>query len=316
MSTTANAPKHPPPKHATIDESVTVPYPGDKLDIPGHETRHDQGSRTHRTLKSFSMEGKVCVVTGAARGLGNMFARTFVESGCSKVAIIDLRQEDADKAAAQLVSDFESQGQVEKGEIECIGLGCDVANEAAVQAAFNTIVQKFGAVHAVVANAGIVENYPALEYPAERMRKLFDINVHGVFFCAREAAKHMIEKNIQGSIVLIASMSANIVNYPQPQMPYNSSKAAVKHMAASLAVEWAQKGVRVNSLSPGYMLTALTKAVVAPHVGMLESWAEKTPMGRVGDPEDLKGAIVYLASDASKFTTGSELVVDGGYSII
>ncbi|KZP01118.1 NAD-binding protein [Calocera viscosa TUFC12733] len=262
------------------------------------------------------MEGKVCVVTGAARGLGNMFARTFVESGCSKLVIIDLRQEDAERAATELVADFENQGEIEKGEVECLGLGCDVSDEAAVKAAFAEIVQKFGGIHAVVANAGIVENYPALEYPAERMKKLFDINVHGVFYCAREAAKHMIDKGIQGSIVLIASMSANIVNYPQAQMPYNASKAAVKHMAASLAVEWAHKGVRVNSLSPGYMLTALTKQVVAPHVGMLESWAEKTPMGRVGDPEDLKGAIVYLASDASKFTTGSELVVDGGYSII
>ncbi|KZT61613.1 NAD(P)-binding protein [Calocera cornea HHB12733] len=315
MSTTSKAPSPPPPAHAPIDEGATFAYPKD-LDIPGHETRHDQGSRKTRTLKTFSMEGKVCVVTGAARGLGNMFARTFVESGCSKLVIIDLRQEDADKAAAELVADFENQGEVEKGEIECLGLGCDVSSEPAVQAAFAQISAKFGGVHVLVANAGIVANYPALEYPAERMKQLFDINVHGVFYCAREAAKIMIEKQIQGSIVLIASMSANIVNYPQPQMPYNASKAAVKHMAASLAVEWAQKGVRVNALSPGYMLTALTKAVVAPHVGMLESWAEKTPMGRVGDPEDLKGAIVYLASDASKFTTGSELVVDGGYSII
>ncbi|KAG8964612.1 hypothetical protein FRC03_001576 [Tulasnella sp. 419] len=164
----------------------------------------------------------------------------------------------------------------------------------------------------MVASAGIVENFPAFDYPTEKIRKLYDINVHGSFFCAREAAKWMVEKKVQGgSIVLVASMSANIVNIPQPQTPYNGSKAAVKHMAASLGVEWAPHNIRVNALSPGYMLTALTRAVMEKDQELKRKWESLTPMGRMGEPEDLKGAIIYLASDASKFTTGTELRVDG-----
>lgn len=127
----------------------------------------------------------------------------------------------------------------------------------------------------------------------------------------------MIADNIPGSIILVASMSATVVNVPQPQAPYNASKAAVKHLGACLAVEWAKHNIRVNTLSPGYMLTSLLQAVLDKHAGGKElraSWEAMTPAGRLGMPEDLKGAAVYLASDASRFTTGSDLVVDGGYS--
>jgi len=120
--------------------------------------------------------------------------------------------------------------------------------------------------------------------------------------------------NVQGSIIFIASMSANIVNVPQPQFAYNASKAAVKHMAASLAVEWAPYGIRVNSLSPGYMNTPLLKAV--RNATWEETWINNTPMRRLGEPDDLKGAIVFLASDASKFVTGTDLRVDGGYTVV
>jgi len=119
-----------------------------------------------------------------------------------------------------------------------------------------------------------------------------------------------------GSIVLVASMSAQVVNIPQPQTPYNSSKAAVRHMASSLAVEWAKKGVRVNSLSPGYMLTKLTRTILSHDPDLKRTWESLTPMGRMGDPEDLKGAIVLLCSDASKFITGTDLRVDGGYCVV
>jgi len=119
-----------------------------------------------------------------------------------------------------------------------------------------------------------------------------------------------------GSIILVSSMSANIINIPQYQTPYNTSKAAVKHMAASLGVEWAKYGVRVNALSPGYMLTKLTRDILARDVELKKTWEGLTPMGRLGDPEDLSGAIVFMASDASKFMTGSEIRVDGGYCVI
>lgn len=146
-----------------------------------------------------------------------------------------------------------------------------------------------------------------------------DINFNGSYFVAREAAKKMFADNIQGSIVLVASMSASIVNHPQPQAPYNASKAAVKHLASCLAVEWAQRGIRVNSLSPGYMLTSLTKVMFeksAQGKELRANWESKIPMGRMGEPEDLKGAAIYLASDASKYTSGADLTVDGCYTCL
>ncbi|KAJ2935621.1 hypothetical protein H1R20_g1471, partial [Candolleomyces eurysporus] len=123
-------------------------------------------------------------------------------------------------------------------------------------------------------------------YPADRAKLLFDINVNGVFYTAREGARRMIPKK-KGSIILVGSMSANIVNTPQFQTPYNASKAAVKHMAASLAVEWAPHNIRVNCLSPGYMLTKLTRTVLEGNAELKNTWEKLTPMGRMGEPEDL-----------------------------
>ncbi|KAF8760057.1 KR domain [Rhizoctonia solani] len=327
---------------------------------PGH------GRHQARTLASFSMEGKVCVVTGAARGLGNLFARTFVESGCTKIVLMDLKQEEAQKAADDLVEWFVEHGDIQPGKVTAIGIGCDVSNEDSVKEGFGQVVSRFGKVDAVVASAGIVENYSAFDYPTNRIRLLYDINVHGAFFCAREAAKHMIEQNTKGSIVLVSSMSANVSTITncqrasgksivfclhltfesgidvddQPQTPYNSSKAAVKHMAASLAVEWAKSGIRVNALSPGYMLTSLTRTILDKneelkvscgahrlgevqnsHYDRQNTWVNLTPMGRMGEPEDLKGAVIYLASEASAFTSGTELrfggtvITDGPQSV-
>jgi NAD(P)-dependent dehydrogenase (short-subunit alcohol dehydrogenase family) len=127
----------------------------------------------------------------------------------------------------------------------------------------------------------------------------------------------MIKQNNGGSIILIASMSAHIVNKPQPQCSYNASKAAVVHLAKSLACEWAPHKIRVNTVSPGYMATSLTKQVIADRgsegAAMKSSWEENTPMGRMGEPHELQGSIIYLASEASSFVTGTDLVVDGGY---
>ncbi|QRW16485.1 Enoyl-(Acyl carrier protein) reductase [Rhizoctonia solani] len=302
------------PEIAATDDSIAHGW-RESRDL-GHATiGPGHGRHQARTLASFSMEGKVCVVTGAARGLGNLFARTFVESGCTKIVLMDLKQEEAQKAADDLVEWF---GKLDPNHIfprvylrvTAIGIGCDVSNEDSVKEGFGQVVSRFGKVDAVVASAGIVENYSAFDYPTNRIRLLYDINVHGAFFCAREAAKHMIEQNTKGSIVLVSSMSAN------PQTPYNSSKAAVKHMAASLAVEWAKSGIRVNALSPGYMLTSLTRTILDKNEELKNTWVNLTPMGRMGEPEDLKGAVIYLASEASAFTSGTELRVDGAYTCI
>ncbi|KIJ44278.1 hypothetical protein M422DRAFT_207933 [Sphaerobolus stellatus SS14] len=281
------------------------------------QTRSFSGAQIHRprALPEFSLQDKVCVVTGAARGLGNVICKGFIESGCTSLAMIDLVKSDAEAAAADLIASFVKNGQTEEGDIKAVGIGCDVSSETSVKSAMAEVIDNFGQIDALVTSAGICENYTALDYPAERLNRLFDINVHGSFYCAREAARHMLVRKT-GSIVLIASMSANIVNIPQVQAPYNSSKAAVKHMAASLGVEWAKLGVRVNALSPGYMLTKLTKQVLSGDEELRKTWETLTPMGRMGDPEELKGAAIFLASDASRFVTASELRVDGGYSAV
>jgi len=280
-------------------------------------TRQYRSPVIHRpkALPEFSLQNKVCVVTGAARGLGNVMCKAFLESGCTSLAMIDLVKADAETAAADLVASFVNNGQVEEGEVTAIGVECDVSSEMSVKVAMGEVIEKFGRIDTLVASAGIVETYTALDYPYERIKRLYDINVHGAFFCAREAARNMLERK-DGSIVLVGSMSANIVNIPQTQTPYNASKAAVKQMAASLAVEWAKSGVRVNTLSPGYMLTKLTKQVLSGDEELRKTWERLTPMGRMGDPEELKGAVVFLASDASRFVTGSEVRVDGGYCVV
>jgi len=306
------------PSHASISD-IKQEFP-DLHDRPkgdyGHSTTGGGvGKHTKRTLGSLSMDGKVCVVTGAARGLGNLFARTFVESGSNAIAILDLSESEATKAASDLVQWFEENGETSKGEISAIGLGCDVSNEDDVKAAFEQIVEKFGRIDTLVTAAGIVENFKANDYPTAKFRKLFSVNVDGSFFCAREAAADMMRRKEPGSIILVGSMSGSVVNVPQPQTPYNASKAAVRQMAASLAVEWAKDGIRVNCLAPGYMATSLTRTILDKNPDLKHTWENLTPMGRVGEPEDLKGAIVYLASDAAAFTTGVELKVDGGYTL-
>ncbi|KAJ3722776.1 hypothetical protein DFJ43DRAFT_1003877 [Lentinula guzmanii] len=272
-------------------------------------------TKSPKTLSDFSMEGKVCLVTGAARGLGNEFCRAFVQSGCTTIAIVDLKESEAKEAAKELTELACVNSDLKKEDIKIIGIECDVSSELSVQRAYAETINTFGRVDSVVASAGIVENYAAFDYPFDRIKRLYDINVHGAFFTAREAARNMIPQG-GGSIVLVASMSANIINIPQPQTPYNASKAAVRHMASSLAVEWAKKHVRVNVLSPGYMATKLTRTILNHDPELKKTWESLTPMGRIGEPEDLAGAVVFLSSDASRFMTGSEIRVDGGYCII
>ncbi|KAG9318634.1 NAD(P)-binding protein [Chiua virens] len=269
--------------------------------------------RTPRVLPSFSLENKVCVVTGAARGLGNEFCNAFIQSGCTQLAIIDLKETEAKAAADELLQNACVNSDLKRDDFNVIGVGCDVSSELSVQKAFETVMDTFGRVDSVVASAGIVENYSAFDYPFDRIKRLYDINVHGAFFTAREAARNMIPKG-GGSIVLVASMSASIINIPQPQTPYNASKAAVRHMASSLAVEWAKKEVRVNTLSPGYMLTKLTKTILAHDAELKVS--RRFRANQLAEITTENGAIVFLASDASRFVTGAEIRVDGGYCII
>lgn len=177
------------------------------------------------------------------------------------------------------------------------------------------VIRHHDKVDSLVTSAGFTENFRAEQYPYERLQKLWGVNVDGTYLFATAFARHLMQRQAPGSMVFIGSMSGSIVNVPQPQAPYNAAKAAVRHLAASFAVEWATANIRVNCISPGYMLTPLTKKILAENPELKEKWISLIPQGRMGDPEDLIGAVVFLASDASKYVTGADLRVDGGYTV-
>jgi sorbose reductase len=255
-------------------------------------------------LADFSLQGKVAVVTGGARGLGLEMMEALAEAGASVVAV-DRLGDQAAEAAAQTAARY---------GVRAGARALDVTDPPAVASTFADIGREFGSIDILVAAAGIVDNIAAEDYPADAWRKVIEVNINGVFFCAQAAGRAMIASGGGGSMILIASMSGMIVNRPQKQAPYNVSKAGVIMMAKSLAAEWAPHGIRVNALSPGYMRTAMTDRVLAAQPELRATWEELTPQGRMGLPPELRGSVVYLASAASSYVTGHSLVVDGGYT--
>lgn len=192
---------------------------------------------------------------------------------------------------------------------------CDVSDPASVESTLSSIIDAHGKIDHLVTSAGFTENYDAISYPYERMKKLWGVNVDGTYLFATGVAKHLMERKCgTGSMVFIGSMSGAIVNVPQPQAPYNAAKAAVRHLAASCAVEWAHANIRVNCISPGYMLTALTRKILDENPELNKTWTSLIPMGKMGRPEDLMGPVTFLLSDASLYVTGADLRVDGGYT--
>ena len=242
------------------------------------------------------------VITGGARGIGKCTATGFAEAGAD-VAIVDLDYETAVKTANELA---------EKTGRKVIAIKCDVTNEEDVKRMVDEVVEKLGGLDFCHANAGICINAPADEMTYAQWLKNMDVNVNSIFLTDTIAGRYMLAHG-GGSIINTASMSAHIVNVPQPQCSYNASKAAVIQLTKSLAVEWAKRGVRVNCISPGYIGTELVLA--APHLrALIDQWNAMAPMGRMGKPEELESICVYLAGDTSTFTTGSDFIVDGAFT--
>jgi NAD(P)-dependent dehydrogenase (short-subunit alcohol dehydrogenase family) len=246
-------------------------------------------------LDAFRLDGRVAVVTGGNRGLGLAFARALGEAG-AQVAIA-ARDEGKSAEVAE--------------ELGVLAVPLDVTDAASVGAMVERVTAELGPVDVLVNNAGTCFHRPALEVPDEEWRAVWEVNVDGVWRCARAVGAQMVERGT-GSIVNIGSISAMIVNRPQMQPAYNASKAAVHQLTKSLAAEWAPHGVRVNALAPGY-----TKTEMAPvdEPRFRRHWIEDAPMERYATPEELGPSLLYLASDASSFVTGSVLVVDGGYTL-
>jgi len=256
----------------------------------------------------FSLKGKTAIISGAGQGIGLAVARGYAEAGAN-VAIWFNSNKKAYDRAAEIEKEF---------GVKCRAYPVDVRDAAAVDEAIVSQVKEFNnRLDIFVANAGIPWTQgPAIGGELEHYRNVMKIDVDGVFYCARTAGriwreqkKNKLQGFTYGKFIATASMSGHIANIPQLQTAYNAAKANVKHMCQCLAVEWVQFA-RANSISPGYIATEISN-FVPPETKSI--WRDKIPMGREGEPIELVGAYLYLASDASSYTTGTDILIDGGY---
>lgn len=251
----------------------------------------------------FDLTDRIAIVTGAGRGIGREIALTLARAG-AHIAIGEFDAESGANTAAEIIT----LGR------ESFAKQTDVRDSAALDALVQQAVDRWGRVDILVNNAGISQGGPT---PAETMTdenwlNVIQVDLTAVFWGCRAAGRHMLAQG-SGAIVNIASMSGHVVNKPQEQAAYNAAKAGVIMLTKSLAAEWAARGVRVNCVSPGYIATAMT-AGGRNTPERYNLWLEMTPQHRVGEPGDIAHAVWYLASDAAGFATGTDLVVDGGYT--
>ena len=253
------------------------------------------------TNSDFELTGQTALITGAGRGIGLATARRLAAAGAD-VIIAEFIAENGRKAAAEI----ESMGR------KSLFIEVDVRRSDSVNLMAETALKAFPQIDILVCNAGIAQAVPAEDCSDEDWLNMMAVNLNGVFYCCRAIGRHMLGRG-SGAIVNTASMSGMISNTPQPQAHYNAAKAGVILLTKSLAGEWADRGLRVNCVSPGYIGTDMTAEGMA-NMDWYPTWMQMTPQKRVGAAEDVAAAIYYLASPAAKFTTGSNLVVDGGYT--
>ena len=261
-------------------------------------------------LDLFRLDGKTAVVTGGAQGLGFAMGSALFEAGAFLV-IADINKENAEKACKEISPDGE----------RVLAVACDVTDHENVKSTFSFIKETAGSLDILVNNAGIVykpqvENgdasIPIEDTELQNWRRVMSVNLDGIFSCTQAAGKIMLEQG-GGNIINISSMSGFIANWGRKNSAYCASKGGVVMFTREAATEWSEKGIRVNAIAPGYMKTAGAKALADPNV--LSRIEGSTPMRRPGVPNDLKGLVVFLASDASEFITGQNIIIDGGYTL-
>lgn len=251
-------------------------------------------------LDAFSLSGKTALVTGGNRGLGLAFARGLAEAGAQ--VLIASRDHDRNQTA---VESLRAEG-VEAGAIDV-----DITQPGEADRMVDEAVQRLGSLDIVLNNAGISIHRPAFEVTDEEWDTVLDLNLKALWKVSLAAGRVMKEQG-GGNILNTGSISSLIVNRPQWQPAYNASKAAVHQLTKSLAAEWAEHGIRVNAIAPGYVKTEMAP-VDEPR--FRRHWIEDAPMKRYATPEEIAPTVVYMASDASAFMTGSVVVIDGGYTL-
>jgi NAD(P)-dependent dehydrogenase (short-subunit alcohol dehydrogenase family) len=265
----------------------------------------DKIIQSKNILERFSLKGKVALVTGSGQGIGRGFAHALADAGAD-VAVVDLNIDTAEGVVKEITS--------RNPNVKAIALKVDVTVESQVKSMVEQVVEKLGDLTIACNNAGIGEWVDSEVMPYEDFQKVMKVNLDSVFLCSQAEANHMLGKGY-GKIINTASMSGHIANYPQNQSAYNISKSAVLSLTRSLATEWADRGVRVNSISPGYTQTALVEDLLKTELGkkVWPVWKSLIPQGKMAEVTDLQGAVVFLASTVSDYMTGADLLVDGGY---
>jgi NAD(P)-dependent dehydrogenase (short-subunit alcohol dehydrogenase family) len=248
----------------------------------------------------FDLHGKKALVTGASSGIGKHVAQAYLEAGAD-VAIAARHSDALQRVAGELAA---------AGDGRVLPVRCDVTRPDEVTDMLDRVTAELGGVDIAVCNAGIIAVQAMLDMSPDEFQRIQSTNVNGVFLTAQAAARAMVRQGRGGVIINTASMSGHIINVPQRVGHYCTSKAAVIQLTKAMAVEFASHHIRVNSVSPGYILTELVEPLAEYH----SQWEPRIPMGRLGRPDELTGLYLYLASDASSYMTGSDVVIDGGYT--
>lgn len=270
--------------------------------------------------KMFNLAGKTAVITGASGGLLQVVSKYFLQAGAS-VALIDCNLEQLEPSVKKLTEWYNAPGNklndyANPNQI-ISSWACDIADAHKVNATVNAIREHHGSpLNILINGAGYNEKSLAEEYPPEKFKRIIDVNLNGSMFISQAVANTLIKDKVPGSFILVGSMSGSIINRPPlMQTGYNTSKAGVIHMAKSLASEWSKYNIRVNCLSPGYIATPMTKQLMDANPTVKAEWESQTPMARMAEPYEFAGPLVFLASDASSYMTGHDLIVDGGFTI-
>ncbi|KAF9228013.1 NAD(P)-binding protein [Gyrodon lividus] len=262
-----------------------------------------------KIFDEFALTDRVGLVSGGNRGLGLEIAIALAEAGARAVYCLDLPKEPSEefKASQEYVSKLGNNSRLEY-------FSTDVRDQVLLWKKAEEIGDKEQRFDFCVAAAGILKSHTdCLEYPAQQFRDVLEVNTTGVLFTAQAAGRQMSRFGRGGSIILIASMSGSITNKDHAWVSYNTSKSAVLQMARSMACELGVKNIRVNSLSPGHIYTQMTAAYLDAQPHLLEKWSSMNPLGRLGRPDEMRGVVTWLASDASSFCTGSDIIVSGGH---